>query len=301
VKENARKALLLSIGADTTSTKVDGKYVPGVNGGFRGPFWPDNRFEYIPVPETKMRKTDGKWQWTGRYVEGGNITYQSSFGERLSQPMSSTMPPEFRDKLKHVAIHYDPRFRKSTLTYGDGREETRGKQLLKLNKDDLLVFCPSLENSETEDRGRFIMGYFAVENVFDFGLDDDEFKKRSNRTLSDVVKTYKNTNAHFSDSFAKAWGWENKSEMVQAYLSRKERDLVLVTGTENRSGLFKRAIRITAPHEGKYFVMPTPLVKSLGLRYPAKPLHFDRGWKWVEGNSYFKALLDLLEQGEGFI
>jgi len=299
-----RRALMITIAADTSSTKINGSFVKGVNGGFRGPFWPDGRYEYVPVPETIMYQTEGgKWKWTGEYVKGGEETYGSTLGYRLKSPLASTIPSKFREKLVNAAVHHDPRFRKGELTYGDGQSEGRGKQLTKLNPDDLLVFCPSLENPETGDRGRFIMGYFTVKQVFNFVCGEAEFKKKHGCGRSEIIDEYKDKNAHFSDAFARAWGWKNRGELLTACLGggEEDRDLVLVTGKENESGLFRKCIKITKPRDGRNFVIPTNLVKSLGLKTQARPLAFDRGWKWVEGKTYFKSLVELLEQGDGFL
>jgi hypothetical protein len=304
MRTDNRRALMITIAADTSSTNINGSILKGVNGGFRGPFWPDLRYEYIPVPETRMYQTeDGKWKWTGEYVEGGKETYESTLGYRLKSPLVSSIPFKLRKKLMNAAVHHDPRFRKGELTYGDGQSEGRGKQLAKLNPDDLLVFCPSLENPETGDRGRFIMGYFTVKEVFNFVGGEAEFKKKHERDRSEIIDEYKNKNAHFSDAFARAWGWKNQGELQRAYLGGKkeDRDLVLVTGKENESGLLRKCIKITKPRDGKNFVMPTNLVESLGLKTPARPLAFDRGWKWIEGKTYFKSLTNLLEQGDGFL
>jgi len=298
MKYEHKKALLITIGADTSSVKVNDKYVPNFNGGFRGPFWEEgDRFEYIPIPETIMKhRSNGKWEWTGKYVEGDKNTYGNACGNRLKEAIITNIPSKFREKLRNVAMHHDPNFR--DLTYGDGKRYTpRGKQLAKLKPDDLLVFCPSLQNPETRgpDRGRFIIGYFRVEHVFDFT--DPEFEKRYECTRSEVIRKYQNKNAHFSAEFAKAWDC-SQEELFECYLDEKEADLVLVVGKKEESGLFERAIRITALHGCKYFVMPQNLVRDLGLRKPAKPLRYEKGWKWVEGDPHIRNLISLLRKGQ---
>ena len=297
MNDACRKALLITIAVDTSQAKVKEKYVPNFNGGFRGPFWGKGEsYEYIPIPETVMKqRSDEKWQWTGKYVKNSEGTYGTARGNRLKTDISVNIPLKFREQLEHVVIHHDPNFRH--LTYGDGKKGTpRGKQLAKLNSNDLLVFCPSLENPETKesDRGRFIIGYFTVENAYDFT--DSEFEKRFKCTRSEVVKQYKNKNAHFSRGFARAWDCDQK-ELLDSYLDEKEADLVLVTGQKGKSGLFENAIRITKPHNGKYFTMPHDLVRDLGLAKPPRPLRFEKGWKWVTGEQYLGNLLNLLRKG----
>jgi len=297
MKNENRKALLITIAVDTSSAKVSGKYVPNFTGGFRGPFWEKGeKFEYIPIPETMMQQiSDKKWEWTGKYVEGGKVTYGTATGNRLKTSIFTHVPPRFKSNLEHAAVHHDPNFR--NLTYGDGIEETpRGKQLAKLNPGDLLVFCPSLENPETQepDRGRFIVGYFTVECAYDFT--NPEFEKLFKCARSDVVEKYMNKNAHFSEEFARAWVCSRK-ELLESYNDKKEADLVLVIGRKGKSGLFENAIRITKPHNGKYFTMRHDLVRDLGLAKPPRPLRFERGWKWVTGEQHLGNLLNLLRKG----
>ncbi|MGD0494626.1 MAG: hypothetical protein ABSB28_01130 [Candidatus Bathyarchaeia archaeon] len=301
MKNECRKALLITIAVDTSSAKGKGKYVPNFNGGFRGPFWgKGEEFEYIPIPETMMgQRSDKKWEWKGKYVEGGKATYKTALGNRSKTNILTYVPAELRANLEHAAIHYDPDFK--NLTYGDGKKETpRGKQLAKLNPGDLLVFCPSLENPETRepDRGRFIIGSFTVECAYDFT--NAEFEKRFKCTRSDVVEKYKNKNAHFSEEFARAWDCSRK-ELLESYDDKEEADLVLVAGIEKESGLFENAIRITRPHDGKYFVMPKDLVGDLGLKKPPGPLKYERGWKWVKGDQYLRNLHNLLKKGGDFV
>lgn len=290
MKDENRRALLITIGVDTSP----------VNGGFRGPFRSENYFEYIPVPETKMYQcSHGKYSWTHEYVKSYGITYSKTKGNRLKAPLFSSMPENMREKFKDVAVHNDPNF--EHLTYGDGRKKKttlRGSQLAKLREDDLLVFCPSLENYETGDRGRFIIGYFTVKSVYDFI--DQEFEKRYSCTRSEIINKYKDKNAHFSDAFARAWGWSGQQELLSAYERKEEDDFILVMGEEGQSGIFRKAIRITKPYNGKYFIMPKDLVTKLGLRKPPEPLRYERGWKWVE-EKHFEKLDGLLEEGEGFI
>lgn len=280
-----RKALLITIGVDTTTKKIHGKH-RYINGGFRAPLWQDGQYEYMPIPEIK---------WNGRYVEDGEITFGNALGDRLNKPLLGHIPLKFRKELKNVAIHKDPDFK--SLTYGDGIKTTRrGKTLTKLKSGDFLVFCPSLENYETGDRGRFIIGYFTVENVYNFKLKDDEFEEEYGCTREEIIKKYKDKNAHFSASFARAWDW-SREKLLNAYMQGKERDLVLVTGKKGQSGLLNKAIRITKPKSGKYFIIPENYFRTLDFN----SIYFHRGWKWVEGKRQFKALLSLLEKGEGFI
>lgn len=127
------EALLLRVGIDTGT------------GGGHGPLFPDGRFEYVPIPEsreTTERRTYA--ELSGRY------------GEALS-----TYVPYLADRVPH----YDPEF--TTYTYGDvGR--IKCSQLSRLTEGDLLVFYAGLE--PVDDSGPpllYAIGYFTVAEVHD--------------------------------------------------------------------------------------------------------------------------------------
>jgi hypothetical protein len=277
------EALLLSIAVDTTKA----------GGGFRGPFEQDGKYEYIPVPEYKTESDEKTFKC---YLEGepGEQIYGKDFGNRRSTPLINSMPETYKRKLVDIAIHHDPNFRHKT--YGDGVIKTRrGQKVATLNPGDLLVFCPSLENYDTQDRGRFIIGYFVVEHLYDFSARD--FEKEYGRSRKEIVEEYEDKNAHFSKAFARAWDCDDRNELLDSYLGQKA-DLVLVTGKPDQGGLFEKAIRLTEPYKGEYYFMRREIVRSLGLAGSPYRLRFGRGWKHVDSN-HVKELSNLFQKEGG--
>ncbi len=284
---NVKKALLITIASDTTK----------FGGGFRGPFKQNYKYEYIPIPEYKT-KADGKT--FAHYYEGeeGDATFGKAPGNRLNKPLIESLHEAHREKLKSKAIHYDPDFKHKT--YGDNPDNTRGKQVTELKPDDLLVFCPSLENYDGScDRGRFIIGYFTVQQAYNFGKKD--FEKEYKCTRKEIVEEYKNQNAHFSKAFARAQWKESQEDVLRRY-SKKNKYLVLIVGQRCNSGLFEKAIRLTeqpkGAHAKDYYLMRQEIVKSLGLAKEPYRLHYGRGWKWVRGK-HVENLLELFRKEGG--
>lgn len=118
-------------------------------GGIQGPLFRDGSFELIPIPDV----------YCGRGVD--RRTYGSTRG-RHGRPLIEYFPPRLRRRLRNQSMHVDPEF--ATFTYGD---PTRPKQgLMKLRKDDLLVFYAGLEGFGFEsDAGLYIIGFFEVEEA----------------------------------------------------------------------------------------------------------------------------------------
>lgn len=125
--------LLLRVGIDSNT------------GGVHGPLFEDNKFDYIPIPESS--DTDE------------NRTYEdipSRAGISLSRHV-----PHLADKNPH----FDPEF--ETYTYGDPSPNKRS-QLTRLTSGDLLIFYSSLSPQDVNVGSRlYAIGYFTVDQVFD--------------------------------------------------------------------------------------------------------------------------------------
>lgn len=151
------KALLLRVGIDKGC------------GGALAPIFKDASFEYIPIPEFKPNSNSKK-------------TFLTTSGTK-NRFMAEYLP----EKIRNLKIHFDPEF--ETFTYGDV-SPAKNKYLLKLEKNDLLVFYAGLtpyKNDKFEE-ALYIIGYFAVEDVIDFnGLSSIE--------RDELVSKYHN-NAH---------------------------------------------------------------------------------------------------------
>ena len=182
------KAMLLRVGIDKGC------------GGTLAPIFEDGTFEYIPIPEEDPESTETR-------------TYNNTFG-RYGEIFGLYVP----NKIKNEIMHFDPEF--DTFTYGDST--SKRKFLLKLKKNDLLVFYAGLtpyENDKCPD-GLYIIGYFTVKAIVDFNdLSDEETQKYSEKFSN---------NAHI------------KRKMDQ-------KDLIIVSGDESHSKLLRTPILISEP------------------------------------------------------
>ncbi|AKB67660.1 Nmad3 family putative nucleotide modification protein [Methanosarcina mazei] len=184
------KAMLLRVGIDTGS------------GGTLGPIFKDGSFEYIPIPEGYLSEEDK--------------TYGNTIG-RKGLPLSTYV---FKS-LKDVGMHFDPEFK--TYTYGD--PTSKRSSLLRLQKNDLLVFYAGLKpyNQKKEEAALYIIGYFTVKEVIDFNLLSTEEREK-------YCKRCKN-NAHI----------KRMEILGEEHLD----DLVIIMGQKNGSKLLDKAIKIS--------------------------------------------------------
>lgn len=150
------QAMLLRVGIDKGS------------GGALAPIFEDGSFEYIPIPEGYTPLTDSR-------------TYLDTIG-RSSRSLSYYLPKKIKDNKMHI----DPEF--ETYTYGD--PTGKRKYLLKLDKNDLLVFYAGLKPFKNKkfDEALYIIGYFTVKNVIDFN-------KLTYQNSKNMENLYRN-NAH---------------------------------------------------------------------------------------------------------
>jgi hypothetical protein len=172
------KGLLLRVGIDK-----------GV-GGCLGPIFSDGSFEYIPIPE--------------RCATSERRTYRHLIG-RSGRPLSDFVPMRFHNSIPHI----DPEF--ETFTYGDPTRNKR-RQLAQLSRDDLLIFYAGLEpREETGEPRLYIIGYFTVQHVYDFG-------KIPNSERASIFSSLPN-NAHskrtyFDDGLVIIKGDPNNSKLL---------------------------------------------------------------------------------------
>lgn len=167
-----RKAVLIRVGIDSTS----GGWVAPVNSATM-------EFAYVPIPENE-----------GKVIPKFQISYEG-FNKpcaKLSCPIPSTVTRKFN------SIHLDPDF--SCLTYGDidepnGRRH-RGKPLLDLQEDDLLVFYASLDPGRWRDPNLELM--YAIIGLYVI--------KESPRRATDMpdINKDRDKNAHTRRDFTKA-------------------------------------------------------------------------------------------------
>lgn len=205
------KAILLRVGIDKGC------------GGALSPIFSDGSFEYIPIPESDPETSEIR-------------TYQNTLG-RTNNPLSKFLP----ERICRSKMHFDPEF--ETFTYGDPSKSKR-KSLLKLEKNDLLVFYAGLTPYQNDkyQEALYIIGYFVVENVVDFNeLSEEESLKFFNL-------------------------YSNNSHIKCNDLN----DLVIVEGNKNKSKLLGEAILISKPKLNKvgrhYHAVSPEMEKLLGIK-----------------------------------
>jgi hypothetical protein len=235
------KAMLLRVGIDK-----------GTDGAL-GPIFKDGSFEYIPLSEKNSYTRE---QMTFKNTKGMNGIYFSEY-----------LP----DRIINRKLHFDPEF--ITFTYGD--QSVKRNYLLKLEKNDLLVFYAGLtpyKNTAYEE-ALYIIGYFHVVDVVDFNEFNLELK-------SIYSKQYKN-NAHIKSN-----GYDK---------------LVVIKGDDIRSKLLDRAVLISEKKLNKigrgYHAVSSEMEELLGISGSIQrsiPPRFVR-------DEYFENLKQILNYEKDFL
>lgn len=167
--------------------------------GILAPIFQDGSFEYIPISEGRDSQSKE------------DRTYRNTIG-RKGKSLSTYLPK----RIENRTMHFDPEFK--TYTYGD--PTIKRKSLLKLNKDDLLVFYAGLSPFQNNNHmtALYIIGYFAIQQIIDFN-------ELSQKEIEEYYHLYPN-NAHFKRS-------------------DDTKDLVIAVGDGSRSRLLDKAILIS--------------------------------------------------------
>jgi hypothetical protein len=191
-------------------------------GGALAPILGDGSFEYIPIPEDDPDSTESR-------------TYKNTIG-RSGRPFAYYLPK----RISNIPLHYDPEF--ETFTYGDLKGKR--KYLLKLDKDDLLVFYAGLTPFKNSifDEALYIIGYFTINRIIDFN--------RLNKSETEVTSFLYNNNAHIKRSY-------------------NYHDLVIVVGDKTKSLLLDKAVLISSRKIDKrgrsYHAVSPEMEKQLGI------------------------------------
>ena len=169
--------------------------------GTLAPIFANGTFEFIPISERSKSKE--------------NRAYREIIG-RYDKLLSTYLPRRIWNRIPH----FDPEF--DTFTYGD--PTGKRKYLLKLEKDDVLVFYAGLKpfGNKNYKEALYIIGYFTIEQVIDFN-------QLTNKEIEKYRQLYSN-NAHFKRIY-------------------DIEDVVMVAGNENKSKLVDKAVLIS---EKKY-------------------------------------------------
>jgi hypothetical protein len=136
--------LLVGVGADSTNTRPT------------PPVYPDDRFEYVPIPDVHESTEKRR--------------YGTSALRHRDRSLSSYLDRVYRNEEWHrefadLPLHHDPNF--AALTFGDPKK-TRS-QLLQLSAGDVLAFYAGLvREGESTPIHRYLVGYFTIEAITDF-------------------------------------------------------------------------------------------------------------------------------------
>lgn len=156
------RAVAINVGANTS--------LPG----FRGPIYPDGRFEYIPIPE---REPVGEW-----------VSTYADLGLSMSIP----------DSISDRRVHLDPAFAEyphcSTYTYGDEHAVKAGP-LSTLAAGDLVFFYATLSQVGSNPR-RWITPEWGAYIIGSFTLSMDPISGEQYMELSESERSPFAENAH---------------------------------------------------------------------------------------------------------
>ncbi len=189
------KGLLLRVGIDKGS------------GGCLAPISRNRSFDYIPIPERQATSEIEVY-----------ATMKGMTGRRILD----SLDPKIQQKIKYFHPHHDPEF--DTYTYGDPTK-TKRNQLSKLKPGDLLIFYVGLEPKDWEGKPRlFVIGYFDVEEVYDF-------REKQKEDYDSIFRMLPN-NAHSKRYF----------KLKELQVEYADDNLVIVKGKSMSSKIFKNAL-----------------------------------------------------------
>ncbi|WP_225334537.1 hypothetical protein [Halomicrobium urmianum] len=141
------------------------------------PLYADGRFEYVPIPEktveTDESRTFGDW----------DLRYDDRTAADLTNRLD-TYPEDgearvVRDEaVAEWPFHRDPNF--EALTYGEHRAGFGQyvPRLRRLDPGDVVAFYTSLRREADPRKHRYLIGYFAVDEVTVIEPDDSPAAKR---------------------------------------------------------------------------------------------------------------------------
>ena len=186
----------------------------GATGGINGPIFPDESFEFIPIPENPNNTTETRTYST---LKANNVKHGSF--------MSDFVPSDIQDYL----IHFDPDF--ENFTYADPsdmKKSKRGGMLKKLSMGDYIFFVASLvpfkksayANNDRKEickyqkgkMAKYIIGYFEIKNILQFEKTRNELKPLDDtipQSILDQVKHNSHSKRNY-DAFIVAIGKKDR-------------------------------------------------------------------------------------------
>lgn len=141
---------LIGIGADSTNATPT------------PPIYPDNTFEYIPIPESEPTVESRTYGTTPlRHQSGSMATYLDGIDPDGNGEHSIT-----GSDLAGWPLHHDPNF--EALTYGETQSRGAYTALLRhLSAGDIVAFYTGLQGATDQYTHRYLIGYFTVERILD--------------------------------------------------------------------------------------------------------------------------------------
>ncbi len=194
--------------------------------GFRGPIYPDGGFTYLPIPE--------------REPTAAPVPTYADLAADLDLPFS--IPADLADRR----VHLDPSFREyprcSATTYGDEHGVKAGP-ISELSAGDYLLFYATLSTVVGRDRDRAGPERDRIDPARDWVVPDwGVYLIGAIRLAADPVT---------GDQFHDLSPAERERYAENAHCKRETFDAkVLVRGDPADSGLFERAVPLSAPDDG---------------------------------------------------
>lgn len=199
-------------------------------GGQYAPILDDGRFIYIPIPDYSI-KNPKHYEILSDLKSFHKNICNYSYDLKTYCEIPINVWPEFPNKkfmgdflsdrkykgypLKSYIPHFDPEFR--TFAYGEG-SHNKAKTISTLKEGDILVFYMSLiPPFQNKAKGKFIVGYFTIEKVFDF-------------RFSGIKLNYHNVDERIKHNM---------------HIIRRDPDPVIAVGKPSESRLYRHSLQFT--------------------------------------------------------
>ena len=237
---------LLGVGADSTNSSPT------------PPLYSDNRFEYIPIPESK-----GVGGTTERRTfENSRLRYQNaSMADYLDYIKPGGNKAKLTgNRLAKWPLHYDPNF--ESLTYGETISRGSYTKLIRsLSEDDVVAFYTGLSKKNMKYTHRYVIGYFKINRITDF---QDLRQGIERATFSDLPACKQN---HLIEQHSK----NAHAKRFRASGAIADNDgLVIVDGKEP-GGLLDKAFRISQHNRGGHHYLTDELQETFSPERSGNP------------------------------
>jgi hypothetical protein len=132
----------------------------GINTNPMPPILEDDRFEYIPIPETETGTIETRTYGSER-LRYHDMT-MADYVDWIKPGGNDENRIDVHSEIEHHPFHYDPDF--EHLTYGESEARSEYvRKLKKLDDGDVIAFYAGLDDGSRKNR--YVIGYFKVEEV----------------------------------------------------------------------------------------------------------------------------------------